>query len=579
MPTILVIEDDEDIQKLINIILSREGYKVCQAPDGLVGVKLAREKQPDLILSDVMMPEMDGYQVLSALRQDERTNTIPFIFLTSKAERRDIRRAMTIGADDFISKPFTRNELLEAIGARLARQDLTVRKYKQELQKLEEKYNQLISRDSLTGLSNLLAFRKSLQSVQLAAEEPGNAFAVLLVGFGRFEQIASTIGITTSNELLKNLAGQLVSLLYDKLDRLENLASLGNGQFAILLPSVPHPDQPEFIARSVINGFARPVRVGGQEIFVKPFVGAALSSADQKNADILFKQAEVALIQSKNAAGPNFHLYQAGLGSPSTNLERLHLENNLGLAVERNELELFYQPQVELKSKQIVGVEALLRWRNPQRGLVSPADFIPLAEETGLINTIGEWVLRSACSQGKTWQAAGLPSLRMAVNISARQFNQTDIGNTIVGILAETGLDSRFLELELTESAVAQDFQHTVSTLNDLKSIGVSVAIDDFGTGYSSLSYLMDIPASNLKIDKTFIRNVTTDPNYAFITRSIIEMAHSLDLKVIAEGVETTEELNFLEQNRCDEIQGYLFSRPIPVAEIDKLLKGKKIEL
>jgi diguanylate cyclase (GGDEF)-like protein len=578
MPTILVIEDDEDIRKLITFILVKEGFEVHQAINGLIGVQMAFEKQPDLILSDIMMPDMDGYQTLAALRQDERTNAIPFIFLTSKGERQDFRRGMTIGADDYVVKPFTKNELVEAINARLSRQAATITKYKDKLQKLEEKYNQLVTRDTLTGLPNLLTFRKTLQQAQAQAE--ANEFlryAVLLVGFGRFEQISQAIGITASNELLKNIASQLSNYLTTKINWQEEIASLGNGQFAILLPSVSQEDQVEYFAHSIIREFTRSIRVSGQELFMKPFIGAALSNREQKKAEVILKQAEVALAQGKNTGTLNYYLYKSGLGSSASNLDKLNLEGNLSQAVERNEFELFYQPQIELKTRQIVGVEALLRWRNPNRGIVLPTDFIPLAEETGLIHGIGEWVLRSACAQIKEWQNDGFDSLRMAVNISNHQFTHTDIGKTIEGILAEADLESRFLELELTESAVAQDIQKTVTTLYELKRIGVSVAIDDFGTGYSSLSYLMDIPASNLKIDKSFIRNITTDANYAFITRSIIDMAHKLDLKVIAEGVETPQELNFLEQNYCDEIQGYLFSRPVPAPEIGKLLKtGKK---
>jgi EAL domain-containing protein (putative c-di-GMP-specific phosphodiesterase class I)/CheY-like chemotaxis protein len=410
MAKILIIEDEDDIRKLMLFILHKEGYEVFQAVDGAKGVQVAQEQQPDLIISDVVMPEMNGYQTLTTLRQDERTRAIPFIFLTSKAEKHDLRQGMNLGADDYLTKPFTRSELLEAIRTRLTRQAMTAQKYSRELQNLEERYNQLVNRISII--------------------------------------------------------------------------------------------------------------------------------------------------------------------SPARNLDRLNLEGGLGLAVGRNEFELYYQPLVELKTRQIVGMEALVRWRNPLRGLVLPGEFIPLAEESGLIIGIGEWVLRAACTQAKAWQKAGFGPRRVAVNMSAHQFNHPDICQTILGILDETGLESKYLELELTESAVVQDFKHTVTTLNELKALGVQVSIDDFGTGYSSLSYLKNIPATTLKIDQSFVRNITLDPDYAIITKSIIELAHTLHLKVIAEGVETHQEWTFLEQNHCDEVQGYLFSRPLPAAKIELLLNS-----
>lgn len=411
MAKILIIEDEDDIRKLMLFILHKEGYEVLQAINGFRGLQIAQEKQPDLIISDVMMPEMNGYQTLAAIRQDERTRAIPFIFLTSRADKQDLRQGMNLGADDYLTKPFTRRELLEAIRSRLARQAMTAQTYSRELQKLEERYNHLVNRVSL------------------------------------------------------------------------------------------------------------------------------------------------------NARPPH--------------LDRLNLEGGLGLAVGRNEFELYYQPQVELKTRRIVGMEALVRWRNPQRGLVLPGEFIPLAEESGLIIAIGEWVLRAACLQAKTWQRAGLGSLRVAVNMSAHQFNHPNICQAILEILAETGLEAKYLELELTESAVVQDFKYTVTTLNQLKALGVQVSIDDFGTGYSSLSYLKNIPANTLKIDQSFVRNITLDADYAVITRSIIEMAHTLHLKVIAEGVETEQERDFLEQHHCDEVQGYLFSRPLPASKIELLLKAE----
>lgn len=573
MQKILVIEDDADILKMITFILKKGGYEVYQAVTGSIGVQLAQEKQPDLILSDVMMPGMDGYLTLTALRNDERTRTIPFIFLTGKAEKQDLRRGMTLGADDYLTKPFTKSELLEAISTRLARQEINAQKYNKELQKLEERYNELINRDGLTGLPNLFAFRKSIQDALSVTREKSGGVAVLLIALGRLDQISQALGVIGGNELLRKVANKLVDSLVGKINRHTNIASLGNGQFAVLLSDISQEDEVVQIASLILKDLNCSIVVEDQDVYIMPFMGISISTKEQKDVETLLKQAGAALAKSRKLGLFNYQVYNEDNTPNSNDLDRLKLEGNLGLAVERNELELYYQPQVELKTKQIVGMEALLRWRIPYRGLVSPKDFIPLAEETGLIITIGEWVLQSACIQAKAWQMAGFGPLRVAVNISAHQFNHSDICKTVLKALSETALESQHLELELTESAIVQDFQHTIKTLNQLKSHGVNVSIDDFGTGYSSLSYLTNIPANNLKIDQTFIRNITVNTDYAIITKGIIEMAHNLNMKVIAEGVETPQEWTFLEQHRCDEMQGYLFSQPLPVGEVRKLLE------
>jgi EAL domain-containing protein (putative c-di-GMP-specific phosphodiesterase class I) len=316
----------------------------------------------------------------------------------------------------------------------------------------------------------------------------------------------------------------------------------------------------------------------GHEVFITASIGIACYPAHGNNIDTLVKNATLAMFSAKKQTGNTYQFYSSDMQGGSAN--QLALETSLRYALDRKEFQVYYQPQVELKTGKIVGIEALVRWQHPELGLIPPAIFIPLAEETGLIMPLGEWVLKTACAQTKAWQTAGFSALRVAVNLSCRQFNQADLGESIVQTLNETGLAPEFLELEITESVLTQDEQAAIKTLSELKLLGIQISIDDFGTGYSSLSYLKKFPFSNLKIDRSFIRHITGDTRSKNITRAIIQMAHSLNLKVIAEGVEAPEELGFLCQHHCDEIQGYFFCRPVPPEELEKLLlTGRRLQI
>ncbi|MEG5061645.1 EAL domain-containing response regulator [Microcoleus sp. A2-C5] len=401
MKKILVIEDDRVIRENILKLLKAEGFDVTGAENGALGLNAAVSSLPDVILCDVMMPELDGYGVLVALRSHPVTATVPFVFLTGKADRSEVRQGMELGADDYLTKPFTKAELVGAISSRLKKQAAFV----------EQQYN--------------------LRS--------------------------------QSNELLQEAA--------DKLEQ---------------------------------------------------------------------------------------------------------IKTSLCDALEREEFQVYYQPQVNVQTGKIMSAEALVRWLHPEKGLISPAEFIPDAEETGFIIQLGEWVLQTACRQIQIWQNAGFSLQQVAVNLSPRQFHQPELSSRVAEILAEIGLAPSSLELELTESLMVEDAESAIATLQQLKDLGVSISIDDFGTGYSSLSYLTQYPFDVLKIDRCFISNITDGCTNAAIVKAIIEMAHSLCLEVIAEGVETEAEKDFLWRYECDAMQGYLFSPPVPAADFEKLLvEGK----
>ena len=574
MKKILVIEDEEFVRENIVELLDAEGFEVISAENGHDGVDLAKVMVPDLILCDVMMPGLDGYSVLAALRQESLTAAVPFIFLTAKATKADFRQGMELGADDYLTKPFTRAELLGAITSRLKKQTAVQQRYHTELQQAKEQLNYLIHNDSLTKLPNRLALRDRFKQVQPTDSSNEQLVTVLSVGLDRFNQINDNLGHAVGDLLIKAVAERLTACVADG----NTVARLTADQFAIILANTQHKKEAGIIAETILESLSQTFALAGQEIFITASIGIALYPRDGTEIEQLLNHANTAMAKAKQQGGDQYEFYTPALNIGSS--DRLALQTGLRHALERQELQVYYQPQLDLKTGQIIGAEALVRWQHPERGLVSPDKFIPIAEQTGLIIPIGEWVLHTACRQIKNWQTAGFPSLRIAVNLSSRQFSQIDLRKQLVDILMETGLDPKYIELELTESMLVQNTEVAIRRLNALKSLGVQIAIDDFGTGYSSLSYLQQFPFDILKIDRCFIRNITENSNNAAITRAIIEMAKSLNLKLIAEGVETPSELSFVCRHQCDGMQGFLFSRPVPAQEFEQFLtSGKRLPL
>jgi diguanylate cyclase (GGDEF)-like protein len=570
MKKILVIEDEEFVRENIEELLDAEGFDVISAENGRIGVDLAKVMIPDLILCDVMMPELDGYNVLTALRQDSVTAAVPFIFLTAKSAKTDFRQGMELGANDYITKPFTRAELLGAIASRIKYDDKVREHYNIELQQAKEQLNYLIHNDSLTNLPNRLSLRERFKQIQPTDTDNEQLVTILCLGLDRFNQINENLGHEIGDLLLKAVAERLTACV----EAGDTVARLDTDQFAIILATTQHKQEVGNIAQTILESISQTFALAGQEIFITASMGIAIYPRDGQEIEQLLNHANTAMVHAKQQGGDQYQYYTVAYNIGSS--DRLALQTTLRYALERGELQLYYQPQVNLQTGQIVGAEALLRWHHPERGLVSPDKFIPLAEETGLIISIGEWVLHTACKQTKAWQNAGFSSLRVAVNLSSRQFSQIDLRHQLVQILMETGLDPKYIELELTESMLVQNTEVAIRRLNALKALGVEIAIDDFGTGYSSLSYLQQFPFDILKIDRCFIRNITENSNNAAITKAIIEMAKSLNLKLIAEGVETEAELSFVCKHKCDGMQGYLFSRPVPAHEFEQLLTSGK---
>jgi len=418
----------------------------------------------------------------------------------------------------------------------------------------------------LTNLPNRTLFNDRLALVLAHAHRSQEKLAVMFFDVDRFNTINETLGHATGDQLLQGVAQRLTSCLRES----DTVARMGGDEFMLLLPGITQGEDAGRIAQKILEALKPSFNFHGHELYITASLGIALFPEDGEDTQALLKNANTALHRAKEQGRNNYQFYTPAMNA--TALERLALENSLRGALERGEFMIYYQPQVDLHTGQIVGMEALVRWQHPELGLISPMNFIPLAEETDLIVPLSEWVLRSACAQNKAWQTAGFPPLRVTVNLSARHFRHKDLVRTVDRLLRETGLDPNYLELELTESIVMENAETTVTTLRQLKEMGVHLSIDDFGTGYSSLSYLKRFPIDTLKIDQSFVQNVPADSDDAAITTAIIAMARNLKLKVIAEGVETKEQLCFLRSYQCDEVQGYLFSRPVSAGTFAQML-------
>jgi|SRR5579863_60900 len=420
--------------------------------------------------------------------------------------------------------------------------------------------------DTLTGLANRSLLQDRLQQALLTSASSGRRIAVAFVDLDRFKFINDSLGHHLGDELLKSVAGRLRSCVRD----CDTVARLGGDEFVLLINGHGGPDSVRQLMGQMLGTISQPWIIEQGEFLVSCSIGVALHPEDGEDAATLLKHADSAMYRAKDSGRNNFQFFTHELNALMT--ERLELETHLRRALERKQFVLRYQPRVNLATGQIVGAEALLRWRIPQRGTIGPRRFIALAEETGLIVPIGKWVLESACAQNKAWQDAGLPPIVVSVNVSPRQFRQENLAQTVAEALQSSGLDPHFLELELTESMVMHDAPQLVAMLDELKQLGVQIAVDDFGTGYSSLSYLKRFPVDRLKVDRSFVEHMTTEADDATIVRAIIALGHNLGLKVVAEGVETAKQTRALRAYQCDEAQGFLFSRPVSARDLPRLL-------
>lgn len=427
--------------------------------------------------------------------------------------------------------------------------------------KIESAIHHMAKHDALTNLPNRFLFHEKLREALASADRVNKLVAVLFLDLDHFKDINDTLGHPIGDLLLNEVAERLRQCARET----DTVARLSGDEFAIIASNLDQADSATMLARRIIDSLAAPFTLDGHVVHCAASIGITLYPSDNTDVDQLLKNADLALYGAKNQGRNTYRYYDDRMQVEVQ--ARKALESELRRCLEREELAVYYQPQIDLLSGHVVGAEALVRWHHPERGLVQPDSFIPLAEETGMISDLGDWVLTTACKQNKVWQTQGLPALEMAVNVSPRQFQQRNFTDSVDRILNQTGLDPQHLEIELTEGHLAEDADDAITVLDVLKSRGLCLSIDDFGTGYSSLSQLKQMPVDTLKIDRSFVRDMVTGPDDAAIAETIIKLGHSLKLRVIAEGVETAEQVDYLYRNKCDLAQGYYYSEPLPAAE------------
>jgi diguanylate cyclase (GGDEF)-like protein len=449
-------------------------------------------------------------------------------------------------------------------------QAVTVRT--QGLEAANQELRHLATHDALTGLPNRVLLDDRLAQAVAHADRYGESFALMMCDLDRFKLINDSMGHGAGDQLLQEVARRLTSVVRN----IDTVARIGGDEFVIVLSPPASKSDAEEAARRALESMQPPVEIGGIGIHASPSIGIAYYPADAPNIQSLIARADAAMYAAKQVGHHKVQCYAPGMIAATQ--DKVRLESDLHSALELQQFELHFQPKIDIRTGAVNSAEALVRWRHPERGLILPGDFIPLAEECGLIGRIGDWVVREACRQGRAWQDDGLPPLRLAVNLSASQFRARYLVEMIRSALADANFEPRSLEVEITESVVMNDPEESIRTLERLSEMGVLISVDDFGTGYSSMSYLRRLPIDKLKIDRTFISEITARADDASIVHAIVSLAHSLHLKVIAEGVETTEQLEFLESIGCDQYQGYHFSRPLPPRDFEALMRRIQAE-
>jgi diguanylate cyclase (GGDEF)-like protein len=601
--SILIVDDQPTNIKILFELLQQTGFRVSVAKSGESALVKAEQAAPDLILLDVMMPGMDGYQTCRRLKAQATTREIPVIFLSALDQALNKVEAFAVGGADYITKPFQTAEVLARVQhqleLRMAKAEIALLNAQLE-ERIQQRTLQLVTtnqflakqvnqrqqaeaelrhsalHDVLTDLPNRTLFMEHLDLAQRKVKRSGAAqFAVLFIDLDRFKAINDTLGHQAGDQLLILVAERLREVVRET----DILARLGGDEFIVLVDPIVGPQDALQISERLVQAFEAPFDLNGHLVFTTTSIGIALSTmmADQE-VDLL-RNADIAMYRAKANGKARFEVFDQQMYTQV--LSKHQLENELRQAIECQELTLYYQPVVCLSSEKLTGFEALIRWRHPDRGLVSPAEFIPLAEEMGLIVAMGEWVLRTACQQLAQWQArfAQATDLSMSVNLSVKQLQEPNFLQTVDRVLRETGICSQSLQLELTESMLMDNSDALVGLLHQLVDRGIELSIDDFGTGYSSLSYLPRFPIHAIKVDQSFIRPMLQQRENRQIVETIIHLAHQLGIAAIAEGIETVEHLHHLKLQHCEKGQGYLFAKPLSPEEAASLMMVNRARL
>ncbi|MCZ6798978.1 MAG: EAL domain-containing protein [Nitrospirae bacterium] len=560
---VLLVDKDEKDCVLTRQLLNEVGGRrfVLEWIPGYDGaLETMRKNAHDVYLLDYRLGERTGLDLLREAIYDGCK--APMIMLTPQADLSIDTEAIKAGAADSLVKDQINGTLLER----------SIR-YAIERKRADERMAYLAQFDSLTGLANRTLFKELLSLALARAERNGVHLALMFLDLDRFKMINDSLGHDGGDQVLKVVAERLRS----RTRKSDTVARLGGDEFTVILEGIHSAHDASLVAQELIDIVSLPITVQEQELFITPSIGIAIYPQYGKDSESLTKNADMAMYRAKRQGRNTYRFYTTDTNGKAS--KHLALDSSLRRALDRGEFLLHFQPQVAVETLQVIGVEALLRWQHPDRGMIYPEEFIPLAEENGMIVPIGEWVLRAACHQNKAWQEAGHQPVFMGVNLSARQFRQKSFIAMVASILEESQLEPKYLDLELTESLLFESNGASASRLADLKSLGINISIDDFGTGYSSLSYLKCFPISTLKIDKSFVGDIPKNSEDAAIASGMIALAHGLRVKVTAEGVETQAQFEFLRDRDCDFIQGHFISPPVPEHEVPAWLQGHPVNL
>jgi diguanylate cyclase (GGDEF)-like protein len=564
--TIMMVDDEATTMEVMRAYLEDTGYErfilVEHASRAMAEME---EHRPDVLLLDLMMPEISGFEVLRQIREHPQLKHLPVIILTSSSDAETKLRALDQGATDFLAKPVDPSELILRV-----RNTLAARAYQ----------NQLAYYDSLTKLPNRNLFLDRLRWFLRRAERHNEILVMLHITLGGFKRVYNTFGPQVADQVITQIAERMSSCIRrsDMVGRgiadaseLDSLFRVDGDEFSLICPTMTRADYGSKLATRIFRSMDAPFNANGTEVYIWPSIGIASYPEDANDMETLFQCAVGASGQADAHGKGGIHFYSKALNAESC--ERLQLEADLRHAIECQELRLHYQPKVDVKSGRIIGVEALIRWQKPDGTFIFPDQFIPLAEETDLILPLGNWVLKEACAQMARWHAQGL-WLQVAVNVSTKQFHAGNLVQFVSEAVKSSHVDAQYLTLELTESLLMKNAEEAVKTLNQLRALGLKISMDDFGTGYSSLSYLKRFPLHELKIDRSFIADIMTNPEDRALVSAMIFLAHEFGLKAVAEGVETQEQLDLLVTLDCAQYQGYFFSRPVPAEDLTPMLSS-----
>ena len=595
-PRLLIVDDISDNRAILTRRFLRRGFDVVEAESGLAAIELIGRETFDLVLLDVMMPGIDGIETLKRIRSKLSVSALPVIMVTAKSESDNIVDALELGANDYVTKPVDFAVALARVNTQISRKRAEqqvaqandeLRKANEDLERrVEERTRRLIDanqrlkveiadreesqarsqylayHDSLTGLGNRLLFKEQLEEALRDVSVTPHPLAVLFLDLDGFKAVNDTLGHSIGDLLLKSVAVKLRDLL----PRTDRIARLGGDEFAILQIAAVQPASSISLAERIIEVVSQPCCIEGHDVTVGASVGIAVAHPGEMNTESFLKSADLAMYSAKSEGRGTYRMFDPEMDAIVQT--RRILERDMRTALAQDGFRLYYQPLVNLQTKKVTAFEALMRWQHPERGSVPPSEFIPVAEEMGLIVQLGEWALRQACAEAMAWP----DEICVSVNLSPLQFSKGNLVSTVMSALASAGLPASRLELEITESVLLEKSERNIAVLNQLRDLGVRISMDDFGTGYSSIGYLRSFPFDKIKIDQSFVRDLLVDEGSLAIVRAIAGLGVSFGMTTTAEGVETEEQMRCLNLEGCIEVQGYLYSKPVPASEIVALL-------